>query len=160
MAHQPARLGPTARILMFARQPEETLGAQQLAVDPGAVDKVEKPLWMERPARTVSRGRYAVFFGFRHMLTAQFLQPARGLGGAFEVETASVEDLVQRHFAHDHRDDFRLGVEALEDGHQFFALAAADQVDLADQDDVGEFDLFDQQVGDGTFILLTEGFAP
>jgi hypothetical protein len=61
--------------------------------------------------------------------------------------------IFQRHFAHDHRDDFRAGVEPLEDCHQLLPFAAADQVDLADQDDVGEFDLLDQQVGDRTFLF-------
>ncbi len=148
MAHQAPSLGPTAGVLMLTGQPEKTLGTQEFAVHPRAVDKREKALRMERSARAVSHRGDAVLFGFRHMLAAQLLQPAGGLGGAVEIEAAGVEDFVQRHFAHDHRDDFRLGVQAFEDGHQFLTLVAADQVDLADQDDVGKFDLLDQQVSD------------
>jgi hypothetical protein len=159
MAHQATGLGPTARILVLAGQPEKALGAQQFAVDPRAVDKVEEALRMKRTAGPIGGGSDAVLFGFRHMLAAQFLQPAWGLGGAFEVETPGVEDLVQRHFAHDHRDDLRLGIQAFEDGHQFLTFVAADQVDLADQDDVGELDLLDQQVGDRALIFFAQGFA-
>jgi hypothetical protein len=81
------------------------------------------------------------------------------LGGFVKIESARVEDLLQRHLAHHHRDDFRLGIEALENGREFVARLAADEVDLADQQYVGELDLFDQQVGDRAFIFLAQGLA-
>ena len=55
------------------------------------------------------------------MLTPQFLEPAGGLCGFFKVEATGIENLRQRYFTHDHRDDFRLGVEAFKDRHQLFA---------------------------------------
>src|SRR3546814_18057058 len=96
---------------MFAGQPEEALGAQQLAIGPRTVDKSEKTLGMEWPARPVCCRSDAIFFGFGHVLTSQLLQPARCLSRAFKVEKACVEDLLQRHLAHDHWNNVRLGVE-------------------------------------------------
>ncbi|MCY1445616.1 hypothetical protein D9M71_621410 [compost metagenome] len=99
---------------------------------------------MKRPACSIRRGSDAVFLGFRHVLAAKLLQPAWRLRRFFKVETTGVEDLFQRDFAHDHRDDFGLRVQSFKDRDQLLTLAAADQIDLADQDHVGEFDLLDQ----------------
>ncbi|MCY1411554.1 hypothetical protein D9M71_269420 [compost metagenome] len=159
MTHHTARLRPAPGVLVLAGQPEEALGAQQPAVVPGLVDKVEKALRMQRPARLPGSGGNAVLLGFRHMLPAQFLQPAGRLGGALEVEQTGVEDLLQRHLAHDHRHNLRLGVETAQNGTELFALGAADQVDLAQQNHVGKFHLFDQQVTDRALIFFTKGFA-
>ncbi len=52
-----------------------------------------------------------------------------------------------------------MGVEPAEDGGQLFAVGRGDQVDLADQDDVGKLHLFDQQLGDRAFVVLAKGFA-
>ncbi|MNZ53490.1 hypothetical protein D3C78_713680 [compost metagenome] len=109
---------------------------------------------MERPASPVSTGSDAVLFGLRHVFAAQFLQPSRCLGSLFEVKTAGVEDLIQRDFAHRHRDDFRPGVEPFKYRDQFFALVAADQVDLAEQNHISELDLLNQQIGNRTFVFF------
>ncbi|KAI3485014.1 hypothetical protein L1887_51789 [Cichorium endivia] len=111
------------------------------------------------PAGLPDAGGDAVFLGFRYMLAAQFLQPARGAGGALEVEQAGVEDGLEVDLAHDHRHDPRVGVEAAQDGAQLFALVAADQVDLAQENHVGEFNLIDQQVADRALVVFTQGFA-
>ena len=93
------------------------------------------------------------------MLAAQLLEPTRRLRGAVEVEAAGVEDLVQGDLAHAHGLDVGVGVEAAQDGHQLLALGLADQVDLADQDDVSELHLLDQQVGDRALVFFAQGFA-
>ncbi len=93
------------------------------------------------------------------MFAAHFLEPARCLGSALEVKTPGVENRRQRHLAHHHRHNLGFRVEALEDRHQLFTLTGADQVDLAEQDDVGKLDLLDQQVGNRAIIVFTHGFT-
>ena len=159
VAHQSAGLRPAAGLLVFAGQPEKALGAQQTTVAPFLREEIEEALRMERPARTVSTGGDAVFLGFRHVLATQFLEPTRCLRGAVEVEAAGVEDLVQGDLPHAHGLDVGVGVEPAQDGHQLLALGLADQVNLADEDHVGELHLLDQQVGDRAFVLLAQGFA-
>ncbi|MNS80542.1 hypothetical protein D3C72_1142230 [compost metagenome] len=115
---------------------------------------------MERPTCPVSAGSNAIFFSFRHVLPAQLLQPSRRLGSLFEVKTTGVEDFIQGDFAHRHRNDFRPGIEPLEDDDQFLTLVAADQVDLAEQNHIGELDLLNQQIGNRTFVFFAKCFSP
>ena len=159
MTHQPTGLRPAAGFLVLAGQPEVTLGAQQAAIDPLAVEEGEEALGVEGPARLVGGRGDAVLLGLRHVLATQLLEPARGLGGAVEIEAAGVEDLRQRRLAHHHRHDLGLGIQAAQDGGQLLALGAGNQVGLADQDDVGELHLLDQQVGDRTLIVLAQRLA-
>ncbi|MCY1421815.1 hypothetical protein D9M71_374800 [compost metagenome] len=114
---------------------------------------------MQRSTGLPGAGGDTVLLGFRHMLTAQFLQPSRGLGGTLEIEQTGIEDRRQRHLTHKHRYDPRMGIEAAQDGAELFALMAADQVDLAEQDHIGKLHLFDQQVTDRTLVVLAQGFA-
>ncbi|MNQ77342.1 hypothetical protein D3C85_922060 [compost metagenome] len=88
------------------------------------------------------------------MFAAQLLQPSRCLGSLFEVKTTGVENLVQGDFTHRHRNDFRPGVEPFKYGDQLLTLVAADQVDLAEQNHIGELDLLNQQIGNRTFVFL------
>src|SRR5690606_10211744 len=104
-------------------------------------------------------GGDAELLGFRNMFATYFLEPARRLGRPFEVEAAGVEDALQRYLTHAHWQNLSVSIEAAEDGAQFLAFGGSDQVDLADQDDIGEFHLLDQQLGDRTFVLFAEGFA-
>ncbi len=159
VAHQAAGLRPAAGLAGPAGEPEEALGAQQPPLLQRIVQEGVEARGVERPARPVGHGGDAIFLGFRQVLAAQFLQPARRGRRAIEIEATGIEDLRQRHLTHHHRQDLRLGIELAQDRQQFLALLAGDQVDLADQDHVGEFDLVDQQVGDRALILLTEGFA-
>ncbi len=93
VAHQAAGLGPTAGLAPGAGQPERSLGAQQAAVAPFAVEEGVEALWVERPPRPVGAGGDAVGFGLRLVLAAQFFEPARRAGGPLEVEAAGVEYL-------------------------------------------------------------------
>jgi len=114
---------------------------------------------MKRPPRAVGAGGDAVFLGFGNVLATHFLQPAGCLGSALEVEAAGVENLLQRHRAHAHRQDLGMGIEPAQDSHQLLAFGRGDQVDLADQDDVSELHLVDQQVGDRTLVVLAQAFT-
>jgi len=52
---------------------KKTLGAQQLAVHPRAVDEAEKALRMKRSACSIGCRGDAVFLGFWHVFATQFL---------------------------------------------------------------------------------------
>ncbi len=52
---------------------------------------------MKRSVRTADEAGNAVLLCFRDMFAAQFLKPARRLGGLLEVEQARVEDAIQQH---------------------------------------------------------------
>ncbi|MCY1431121.1 hypothetical protein D9M71_470830 [compost metagenome] len=159
MAHHAARLRPAASFLIFAGQPEKPFGTQQPSVFPVLVDKVVKALWMKRASSLPGHGRDTVLFGFWYMFTAQLLQPAWCLGRLIEVEQPGVEDPCQRHLAHDHGYDLRPGIEAAQNGDEFFALMLADQVDLAQQQYICELDLFDQQITDRPLVFFAQRFT-
>src|SRR5690606_34139952 len=131
VTHQATGLRPATGFLRAAGQPEETLGTQQPAVAPLVVEEIEEALRMEGAAGQVTAGGDAELLGFRNMLATYFLEPARRLGRAFKVEAAGVEDALQRHLPHAHRQDLGVSIEAAEDGAQFLAFGGSDQVDLA-----------------------------
>ncbi|MNF73735.1 hypothetical protein D3C84_557450 [compost metagenome] len=159
MAHQATSLGPTAGFFWLAGQPEEALGTQQPAIGPLAVEEAEEALGMEGPPGVIGGRSDSVGIGLRHMLATQFLQPTGGTGSALEVEKARVEDLLQLDLAHDHGQDASLGIEPLEDGGQFLALVGVDQIDLADEQHIGELHLFDQQFADAALVVAAQGLT-
>src|SRR5690606_22586675 len=53
MTHQATGLRPAAGLLIFAGQPEETLGAQQATIAPFLREEIEEALRMERPPRAI-----------------------------------------------------------------------------------------------------------
>ncbi len=159
MPHQAARLGPAARQSPLAGQPEQPLGAQQPAVAPRTAYEAVKTLRMKRAVRSVHGRANTVFLRFRNVLAAQFLQPTRRFGSPLEIEQAGIEYLAQRDVTHHHWQDVRVSVEVTQDRRQLRERVSADQITLADQDDISELDLLDQQVGNRTLVVLTQGFA-
>ncbi len=115
---------------------------------------------MEGAPREVGRRSDAIFLGLGDVLAAHFLEPARRLGGPLEIEAAGIEDLCQRHIAHAHGQDLGIGVQTAQDRHELLALGAGDQINFADEDDVSELHLLDQQLSDGALIVLAQCFAP
>src|SRR3990167_8128540 len=93
------------------------------------------------------------------MLAAQLLEPARRLGGPLEVEAAGIENPLQRHLAHAHRHNLSMAVEPTQNRQKLFTLSAGDQVDLAEQNHIGELHLLDKQIGDRALVLFTESFT-
>ncbi|MNP42603.1 hypothetical protein D3C76_1363820 [compost metagenome] len=81
---------------------------------------------MQRTTGLPGSGCDAILFGFRHMFTAQFLQPSWRLGGTLKVKQARVENCRQRHLTHQHWDNPRVGVESTQNGTQLFTLVTTD----------------------------------
>ena len=89
----------------------------------------------------------------------EFSNPTCGTLGLLIVKQLGVEDTVERDLASRGGDDFSTGVEGRDDCFNLVGLLFVDQVKLVQNDDIGEFDLVDQQVGHGAIVLLTEGFT-
>ena len=151
-------LVPLPRELRARGQPEEALGAQQLATEPVTVEQLVEFLGMERHARMVGEARDAVLLGLRHVLAAHLLQPARCLLCTIETEATGIQHLGKRHGALRHGQNLGLRVERAQHGRQLIQLGCLDHVRLADQQHIAELDLVNQQVGDIALIVLAEAF--
>ena len=76
------------------------------------------------------------------------------------VEPAGVQHLVQRHTGHAGLDEFRIGVERPNDLARGIELFGLCRIDLVQNDDVGEFDLIDEQIDQRAVVLLAQRLAP
>ncbi len=90
-------LRPEPRHFHPGRKPVEPLRADDV-LQP-AVQHFVEPLGMKRPTCPVDKAADAVLLGFRHMLAANLLQPARSGAGLLEVEQASVQNEPERDLA-------------------------------------------------------------
>ena len=103
--------------------------------------------------------RDAVFFGFWGVLSLKFANPPGRALGLVVVKQLGVQDPMKRNLATRCCDDFSAWVECVNDGLDFIGLFVINQVKLVQDDDIGEFDLIDEQISDGAVVLFAEGFT-
>lgn len=113
---------------------------------------------MEGCSFTVDDRPDSVFLGLGGVLSLEFLQPAGCLCGPFEGEQAGIHDGAERNVPVRYGEDARGLVECSNQRGEFGELPGGDEIGLADQDDVGELDLIDEQIGDVAFVLGRVGF--
>ncbi len=99
---------------------------------------------MEWPAGVIDEARYPVFLSLRDVFTAQLLQPAGGVCRLFEIEAIGVEDACERNLAEAGVNDVGARIQGVQDGFKTSHVFRREKVGLVEDDDVTEFDLFDQ----------------
>lgn len=122
--------------------------------------QVVKLLRVERAAGMVGKACNAIFFCFRrYVFTVHFFEPAGCQLRPFKAETSRIQHFFQWHLAPGNRHDLGLGIKRMQNGVQRRQLVFVDQVGLADQQHITEFDLVDQQVSDVALVVLTQAFT-
>ena len=116
---------------------------------------------MEGAARAVDEGAHAIFFRFGNMVleAMHLLEPERVLLGARQVETAGSHDLCEIDLRKVGLDDPRIGIQRADDRPCRDPLVGRRRAYLVEDDDIGEFDLFDQQPHQRPVIAFAGGFA-
>lgn len=123
----------------------------------GGAESLEKPAPVEGAFSPEDDGTDAVLLGLRSVGVRQFFGVALvGRCGGFVVQLCA-EDLPGCGTSVDqpvhHHVDTRPWVHAPDQGHGCGKSVGGDQVRLGDVDAVGEFDLVDEEIGDGTLVL-------
>ena len=116
------------------------------------MEEVPEALWVERGGGAEDEGGDAVFFGFGEFVASHDGEPARGGGGVFEVEAAGTEDGWEGDIAVGGWDDFGARVDECEGGFEGGEVFWWDEIGFIEDDDVAEFDLVDEEVGDGAGV--------
>nr|GEU28579.1 hypothetical protein [Tanacetum cinerariifolium] len=125
----------------------------------GQVEEGAKALRMQRTPLAQHEAFDAVLLGFGRMEAGQLARPAGHPACLFQVEPAGAQDLVQRHPAPFRQHDGGRRIEGLDDGAYFAQLVDGNQVGLADDDDVGKFDLLGQQRGQRAVVIVARALA-
>lgn len=128
---------------------------------PGRVQEFVKLEGMEWPAFPINEASHAILFGFRLVVgkAIQLLEPERMLLGLFVIEALRIENAIERRGAHHRFDDIRLRVEGADDFSGRVGLRHACRVDLVEDNDIGKFNLFDQQIDERPLIFRPERLA-
>ena len=121
------------------------------------MDEVPEALRVERAAGAEDEAADPVFLGLGRVLVIQLAEPACGGLGFFHVEAAGVEDGSKIYAAALGFDDFRAGIQVVENGAEFLELLFVDEIGFVNEEDIGELHLIDKKVGDGAFVLFAEG---
>ena len=113
---------------------------------------------MERTAFAIGEAGDAVGLGFRRVLAAQFLDPARRQLRADVVETLRVQHRIQRHRAVVGFDDRGIAIQCADHLAGFLQCACAGAIALGEHHDVRELHLFGQQVHQRAVVVRARGF--
>ena len=115
----------------------------------------------EWPPRAVDETRDAVFVGFRRVLVeaVEFSEPSRVTVGLFEVEEAGIENVARIDTRVARFDDAGIGVERPDDRPRRHDVFRSRNIDFVEDDDVGKFDLLDQQLHERAFVILARDFT-
>mmetsp|Transcript_16244 Transcript_16244/g.50427 ORF Transcript_16244/g.50427 Transcript_16244/m.50427 type:complete len:440 (+) Transcript_16244:14-1333(+) len=122
-------------------------------------DPVVQALRVERPFAAEHHGGHAVLQGFGHVLDARLdvLHPILAAVGEVEREVPGVQDLRQRHLGprrRDHGGGRRDGADERRELVELrLAVGLRDEVDLVEDDDVGELELVDEERRDVAVVL-------
>ena len=117
-------LRPEADHGVAAREPEVAFRAEQAGAF--GVDEIPEALRVERAAGAEDEAADAVFLGLGRVLVVQLAEPACGGLGFFHVEAAGVEDGSKIYTAALGFDDFRAGIQVVENGAEFLELLFVD----------------------------------
>ena len=94
-----------------------------------------------------------------HVLAAHLLQPARCLLSALKTELSGPQNLFNRHFSSLNGDDFRLRIKRFQHCCEALQDTTRNHIRFTDEDNVSEFHLLNQQIGNAPLVLLAEMFT-
>ncbi len=152
-----ARLGPQPRHPGASGQREEALAAQhpaELAAVEPLGDQLPEPARVEGPLGTEQGGRDAVLLRLRDVLTVELPYPARGQLRSFDVVAAGPEHLAGGYPSAYGVQQPCARIEPGQDAAQPIGRRVVDEIELVQDDHIGELDLVDEQIAHGALVVL------
>ena len=107
------------------------------------MEKLVELFRVKRCSGDITETADSVFLCLGHMLASHLLQPTRRLLCPLEVKETCVQDPIHIDLALRYRDDFGVGVQCPKYCLQSLNIIVGGEISLANQNDVGKFDLID-----------------
>ena len=154
---KPTRLRPDADRIETRCQPEQAFGAQHLA--PILGHEIPQPLRVERSTGPIDEAPDTVFLGFGDMFPAELFEPSWCSCSCVEVEQSRIENRLHINRAPFCAHDACIWVQTHNGGFETTKFIGRCSIDFVDDDDIGKFDLVDEQVDDIPLILLVNSHS-